>query len=106
MRTRLPLVLGLACLLGGTVPAAHADLFVSSGRSNQVLRYDATTGSPVGSGVFVSEGSAGLSGPSYLIFTSQSVPEPSGLALFGVGTLFLLVYAWRGREKRGQNGKR
>jgi glucose/arabinose dehydrogenase len=55
-------------LLALPVPFARADLFVSSTLTDQVLRYDATTGTPVGTGVFVPAGSAGLGGPTGLAF--------------------------------------
>jgi DNA-binding beta-propeller fold protein YncE len=45
------------------------NLYVTStGATSQVLRYDGMTGMPIGSGVFVSAGSAGLSNPFGLAF--------------------------------------
>jgi glucose/arabinose dehydrogenase len=38
----------------------------------QVLEYDGTTGAPVGSGVLVSQGSAGLTQPTFLVFSQGS----------------------------------
>jgi glucose/arabinose dehydrogenase len=80
----------------------NGNLFVSSSATpegglpgNQVLEYDGTTGVPVGDGVFVSQGSAGLSQPSFLVFgpSVAAVPEPSTAALFVVGLASLA--AWR-----------
>jgi hypothetical protein len=43
-----------------------SNLFVSDG--NKILEFNGTTGAPVGNGVFVSAGSAGLDGASGLAF--------------------------------------
>jgi glucose/arabinose dehydrogenase len=56
-------------LLALTASKAQAGfLFVGSQITAQVLWYDDTTGAPVGSGVFVPTGSAGLGGPGGLAF--------------------------------------
>ncbi len=57
------IALAVAVVLGGTAPAARAqtDLLVSSRTTNQVLRYDGTTGEFLG--IFVDAGSGGLTRP-------------------------------------------
>ncbi len=65
------LIVGLAALtmfLVLPVPNAHAGLLVSSTLTAQVLEYDSLTGAPVGTGVFVPSGSAGMNGPYGLVF--------------------------------------
>src|SRR5437588_10263915 len=47
-------------------PCANADLFVSNGRPNSILRYDERTGDFLGE--FITSGSGGLINPSGLIF--------------------------------------
>src|SRR5262249_56525166 len=74
-------------LLVLTAPHAWADFFVSSTATNQVLRYDSTTGAPIGTGVFVTSGSAGLSRPLGLAF------GPNGNLFVGsTGTNQVLEY--------------
>jgi hypothetical protein len=65
MPTRLLVALALPLLLLLPRPAA-ADLLVSSGGTDQVLRYDGTTGAFIDA--FVSAGSGGLDQPSGLTF--------------------------------------
>jgi hypothetical protein len=81
------------------VTTRSVNLFVSSEASDQVLEYDGATGQPVGNGVLVSQGSAGLHQPSFLVFGPTPVPEPSSLTLLGLGSFGLLGYGWR-RQKR------
>jgi hypothetical protein len=63
--------------------------------TNRVLRFDGTTGAPLG--VFAS---GGLSDPITLLFTpgAVTVPEPGTLTLTGLGVLGLLGFARR-RER-------
>src|SRR5437763_1298214 len=87
MNVRLPALLAAALLLGAA-PVARADLFVGSNNNDQVLRYSGTTGAPVGSGVFVSPGSAGLGVPEGLTF------GPDGnLYVASLGTNQVLRYS-------------
>lgn len=112
------LMLGLTALLallGGAIPDARADLFVSSFNTNQVLEYNGTTGAFVG--VFASGG--GLSGSNGLafgpngdlfvasqrtdqvleyngstgafvkVFASSNISEPQGLSFGPNGDLFV-----------------
>jgi outer membrane protein assembly factor BamB len=72
----------------------NGNLFVSSGGSNNVLEFNGTTGAFVTK--FVTAGS-GLEGPSFLVFTPTAVPEPSSLALLGLGCAAL---AARRRRRR------
>ena len=102
---RIPSIVSLALFLAlGLVTAARADLLVSSRNTDQVLRYDGTTGAPVGSGVFVSAGSAGLDDPTFLTFTPEQapavVPEPAGCTLLGIGAAVLSGHYWRRRRRR------
>src|SRR5437763_13726880 len=60
------LLLALAANLAAIPGAAAADLFVSSGNTNSILRYDGTSGAPLGA--FVSAGSGGLDSPQGLTF--------------------------------------
>jgi hypothetical protein len=55
-------------LLGLLDVAGAADLLVSSRNTNQVLRFNGTTGVPPSNPVFVTAGSGGLSGPGGLAF--------------------------------------
>jgi len=63
-RTMLTTLFLLAFTLGGMSSSAQADLLVSSNLTNEVLRYEETTGGFLG--VFAS--GSGLSGPSGLVF--------------------------------------
>jgi hypothetical protein len=63
---------------GGMVFGPNGDLLVSNFSTNQVLRYDGTTGAFVG--VFAQGG--GMVGPGDLLY--QPVPEPSGLLLLAL----------------------
>src|SRR5262249_18724759 len=78
------------------------NLYVASSNTFQVLRYDGTTGAPVGSGVFVPAGSAGLNNPTFLVFTPPppppAVPEPSSRALPGRGLAAGAGCAWQRRR--------
>ena len=65
MRTRLLTALALALVLLLPRPAA-ADLLVLSNDTDEVLRYDGSTGAFLGA--FVSAGSGGLDEPSGLAF--------------------------------------
>src|SRR5438105_8773640 len=62
----LALLLALAANVTVTPAAAAADLFVSSGNTNSILRYDGASGAPLGA--FVSAGSGGLDSPQGLTF--------------------------------------
>ena len=74
-------------LLLGVPSAQAADLLVSSADTDQVLRYDGTTGAFLGD--FVPPGSGGLSLAGYLTFTPAVavVPEPSTFVLLASGIL-------------------
>lgn len=60
--------LALALLALAAPRAVAGFLFVSSTATNQILKYDDMTGAPVGTGIFVPAGSAGLSEPQGLAF--------------------------------------
>ena len=63
-------------------PRARADLLVSSASTDNVKRYNETTGAFIDT--FASGG--GLDGPSFLTFTpQQAVPEPGTLTLLAIG---------------------
>lgn len=64
-------------------------LYVVSKANSAVLKYDGTTGGFLGD--FVGPGSGGLSSPQYLTFVPTPAPEPSTLALFGMGAGLLLL---------------
>ncbi len=62
----------------------NGDLFVSSGDTGEVYRYDGATGGVVGSGAFLS----GLSDPKGLIYVPAATPEPGSVALLlGMATV-------------------
>jgi len=83
-------------LLALTAQHARADLFVSSLGSSQVLEYNGTTGAFVTA--FVPTNSGGLSAPTFLTFSPPpAVPEPTSLALLGLGTVALAL--WRRRRR-------
>ena len=51
--------------------------------------------------VFVPKFSGGLRNPRGLLFTDTAVvPEPSTLALFGIGAVSVLGYGWRRKRKQ------
>jgi streptogramin lyase len=74
----------------------NGNLFVSSAYTNQgIYQYDGKTGTFVDQ--FAKTPAAGPYGPFYFVFSS-SVPEPSTLILFGIGSVGLLGYCCR-RER-------
>ena len=80
----------------GLVFGPDGDLYVSSFDSNAVLVYNAATGA------FVKTLASGgeLSGPGSMTFGPSAVPEPSSLALCGLGAVALAGYARRRRTPR------
>jgi len=93
--------------LDGPVGLAFAQdgtLLVASALSNQVLRYDRTTGAFLG----VAASGGGLDQPTYLTSydfeTANPVPAPSTRILIVSGALALLVRAWRMRADTPPGG--
>ena len=90
-RHRLGLTLPLILLSGLLValPAQAQELFVSSVFTDQVLRYNGTTGAFIDA--FVTAGSGGLNGPVFLVFRSSAgIPTLSEWAQIGMVALLVL----------------
>src|SRR5262249_10548840 len=93
----------------GLLFGGDGNLYVAGFVSNNVLRYDGTTGAFVDT--FVPPFGGGLTRPTHMTFTNTkpttpayAIPEPSSLALLGLGTLGWLGYAWRRRKPAGREG--
>lgn len=84
----------------GLAFGADSLLYVSSLNTNQVLRFDPATGAFVD--VFVTAGSGGLNQPDFLSFgpAAPLVPEPSSLALAGLGLCAIVGFASRRRLRK------
>src|SRR4051794_11381014 len=66
LRSAVALLLALAVNTAVLPAAVAGDLFVSSGNTNSILRYDGVSGATLGA--FVSAGSGGLDSPQGLTF--------------------------------------
>jgi DNA-binding beta-propeller fold protein YncE len=73
------------------------NLYVVSSDSDSILRYNGQTGAFIDA--VVPPGEGGLLHPNWLTFQTTAVPEPASLTLLGVGTLSLLAYSWRRRQR-------
>ena len=76
---------------------SSGNLFVALFRANQVSEFNS-------SGTFVNTFS-GFNGPIFLAFSpsaAATVPEPSSMALFGLGVAGLVGYGWRSRKRTSQ----
>jgi streptogramin lyase len=81
---------GLANPLGlGFGP--DGNLYVVDAGNNAVLRYNGSTGAFIDD--FVSSGSGGLTGPRFLLFAPEPVPEPA--MLWCLASAFVLLWAAR-----------
>jgi len=76
---------------------SDGNLYVASFFTDNVQRFDGTTGTFIDA--FVTTGSGGLDGPFFLTFTPPptQVPGPGTLALVGSGLAGLAALAWRRR---------
>jgi len=80
------------------VPQAQAvSLFVSSFTSDEILRYNGTTGAFIDD--FVPTASGGLDSGSFLIFGPDPIPEPSTLLLLGSGLAGLGIFMRRRKRE-------
>lgn len=100
MRRLLILVIVSVLALGALPCPVSADLFVSSYNSDQVLRYNGTTGAFLDA--FVAAGSGGLDGPTFLVFSSSSsaaIPTLSEWGMIGMGALLASLGLWAMRRR-------
>jgi hypothetical protein len=70
------------------------NLYVVSELTDEVKRYNGTTGAFIDT--FVTEGSGGLGEPTFLIFSP--IPEPGTLTLLGTGLAGIAVGVYRRRK--------
>ena len=75
-------VLSMLLLLGVPLAQAQEELLVNSFASNQVLRYDGTTGAFLNA--FVPHGSGGLFGPTELVFHARLGSTPAEEVLIDI----------------------
>jgi len=96
---RLLLLLIVSVLALGALPGpVSAELFVSSFLTDQVLRYNGTTGAFID--IFVTAGSGGLDGPTFLVFRSPAaIPTLSEWGMIGMGMLLASLGLWAMRRR-------
>jgi hypothetical protein len=76
------------------------NLYVTSGGTNSILRYDGTTGAFLGTAA----SGQGLSGTFSFAFAPSAIPEPGSLTLLALGALGVAGYGWRRRRRRSGKG--